>query len=179
MNHHLDDLRALLARVDDPVDPQFPGGFKRWNEAKAEARFLAVVQTLAERLGCPALPDFDPIDLEQYRLLWQETLFYESGRAILDASFHAQISLPRPLLSEKGRDLNYILRLRVSNFGDLATVYDDDTMLEPAALAIIRQALEEHGYVYVSTALLLEPYTGQNPGVSGFRDWGMRYFDWI
>ncbi len=180
MNSYPDDaLRALLAHLDDPANAQFPGGWEQWNEMAAEARFLALVKALEARLGCPALPEPDPADAEAYRRLWQTTLLYEAGRAIQDASFHGQILLPRLLLTETGRSLNYVIRLRVSNFGHLATAYDDDTMVQPAALAAIRQALEEQGYIYMPTDLLAEPYTGKNPGVSGFRTWGLRYFDWI
>lgn len=180
MNHRpSDDLRALLARLDDPVYAQFQGGWAHWNEAAAEARFLALVEALEARLGCPVLPEPEPADVEAYRLLWQTSLLYESSRAIQDASFHGQVLLPRSLLTEAGRSLNYVVRLRVSNFGSLATVYDDDTMVQEQVLASMRQTLEEQGYIYVPSDLLAEPYTGKNPGVSGFRNWGLRYFDWI
>jgi|GraSoiStandDraft_27_1057306.scaffolds.fasta_scaffold188903_2 hypothetical protein len=173
-----DALRSLLERLDDPVFAEYPGGWTRWNQHAAEVRFLTLVKALEARLGCPSLPEpfsGDP-EREQVR---EQTLLYETGKHIQDASFHGQILLPRSLLTEPARRVDYHLSLRTSNFGLLATVYDDDTLVRPQALSTMRIVLDEQGYLYVPTAVLVESYTGRNPGVSGFRDWGMRYFDWI
>lgn len=171
-----DALRSLLERFDDPVFAEYPGGRTRWNQHAAEVRFLTLVKALEARLGCPSLPepfsgDGDP-GRERVR---EQTLLYETGKHIQDASFHGQILLPRSLLTEP----DYHLSLRTSNFGQLATVYDDDTLVRPQVLSTMRIVLDELGYLYVPTAVLVVSYTGRNPGVSGFRNWGMRYFDWI
>jgi hypothetical protein len=46
-------------------------------------------------------------------------------------------------------------------------------------VATIKRVASEHGYVYVPSRVLEMPYDGKNTGVSGFRDWGERFFDWI
>src|SRR5262245_61323940 len=87
------------------------------------------------RLGCPALPEpGTPIAPEACRLLWQAALLYESGSAMLDASYYSQMMLPLSLLTDAGCDLGSFVRLRISNFGSLATGYDDDTMAQEWAL---------------------------------------------
>jgi hypothetical protein len=38
---------------------------------------------------------------------------------------------------------------------------------------------EQHGYVYMPATILEQPYTGNNPGVTGIPNWWIRYFDWV
>jgi hypothetical protein len=174
-------LRALLERLDDPVYANYPGGWSQWDQQDAEAHFMLLVKTLAAQLDCPT-SDREPSQFPRdphYDRLRERTLFYETGMDIQDASFHGQILLPYSLLTEDAVNESYLIRLRASNFGHLVTLYDDDTLIRPEALATIISVLEELGYTYVPTVVLNEPYLGKNPGVSGFRTWGMRYFDWI
>jgi hypothetical protein len=176
-----DALRALLERLDDPVYAEYPGGWAQWNQIEAEARFMLLVKTLAARLNCPT-SDREPSHIPRdphYDRLRERTLFYETGTGIQDASFHGQILLPHSLLTEDALREDSLIRLRTSNFGRLATAYDDDALVRPDALSTIISVLEEQGYTYVPTVVLNEPYPGKNPGVCGFRTWGMRYFDWI
>lgn len=98
-----------------------------------------------------------------------------SMRQIQDASFHGQILLPHSLLTEAAASEDYLIHLRTSNFGQLATAYDDDTMVRPDALSTIIGILEEQGYTYVPTVVLNEPY----PDIRRFPTWGMRYFEWM
>src|SRR5215472_7331000 len=117
-----DALRALLERFDDPVYAEYPGGWAQWNRQEAEAHFLLLVNTLAAQLDCP-ISDQEPSHRDpQYDRLRERTLFYETGKRIQDASFHGEILLPYSLLIEE----DYLIRLRVSNFGHLATLYDED-----------------------------------------------------
>jgi len=149
MNTHT--AQALLEDLDDPVRAEAP---PRWDRRAAETTFVALAQTLEQRLG--------------YRCA------YETGAFIQDASFHGQLRLPRELLTDE-----YIVQLRASNFGNLATIYDDDTVVKQGARATIVSTLAEFGYIYIPIDVLNIPYTGRNPGVSGFRTWGERFFDWI
>lgn len=179
MDYHA--LRALVKRLDDPINVEYPGGWAQWNQKEAEAHFLLLVKTLASRLDC-LISDREPSHIPRdpnYDRLRERTLFYETGIGIQDASFHGQILLPHSLLTEDAVKEDSLIRLRISNFGQLATLYDEDTLVRPDVLSTIVSVLEEQGYTYIPTIVLNEPYSGKNPGVSGFRTWGMRYFDWI
>jgi len=143
--------RALLQDLDDPIRAEAPA---HWDRRAAEATFVALARALEQRLGYPCA--------------------YETGSSIQDASFHGQIRLPREVLTDE-----YIVQLRASNFGHLATIYDDDTVVERDARATIVSTLDEFGYVYIPSDVVNAPYTGRNRGVSGFRTWGERFFDWI
>lgn len=94
----------------------------------------------------------------------------ESGSHIQDASFHSQIYLP---LNDEWRAV-----MRFSNFGDMVAISDDESV--PAqSMKLILDLLTKHGYVYVPSSVLEESYPGTNPGVTGIRDWWIRYFDWV
>ncbi len=94
----------------------------------------------------------------------------ETGGKIQDASFHSQIFLPL------GNDSHAVIRF--SNFGDLSTVSDEETVPAELLRAVVA-LLESHGYIYVPVEVLCQPYTGLNPGVDGIRSWWVRYFDWV
>ncbi|MGZ3584986.1 MAG: hypothetical protein ACXVCT_19780 [Ktedonobacterales bacterium] len=106
--------------------------------------------------------------------MYRLSLVYETYPTIQDASFHGAKYLPRELLTE-----DYVVSIRTSNFDHLATVYDDETIVQPDVLSTIGSVLEEQGFTYVPTEILDAPFTGKNPGVSGFRTWGQRYFDYL
>ena len=89
----------------------------------------------------------------------------ESGASIQDASFHAQVFVGTGAL-------------RFSSFGDMACL-TPDCELDEATLAAIRDLCERLGYVFVPTEYAELPYDGSNPGVTGIRDWWIRYFDWV
>ena len=94
----------------------------------------------------------------------------ETGSLIQDASFHSQIFLPL------GEGRHAVIRF--SNFGDMATLSEDEPV-PPELLKAVVGLLERHGYVYVPASVLAQPYTGRNTGVTGIRDWWIRYFDWV
>jgi hypothetical protein len=54
-----------------------------------------------------------------------------------------------------------------------------DEPIPPALLKAIVTVLEKEGYVYIPAEVLMQPYTGKNAGVTGIRDWWIRYFDWV
>lgn len=94
-----------------------------------------------------------------------EKLQVETESHVQDASFHSQVLIGGA-------------HLRFSNFGDMVATTDDKS-IAPATLDIIKNLLAAHGYVFVPHDLLEEDYTGDNPGVTGIRDWWIRYFDWV
>ena len=114
------------------------------------ARFRAVAKELSNELGAE--------------------LRTETETHIQDASFHSQIYLP-------GGWFGHHL-IRFSNFGEMVSINDDDG-LPPDLLERIQAILKRHGYVYMPYALLEQPYTGVNPGVTGIETWWIRYFDWV
>jgi hypothetical protein len=146
-----DARRALLEQLDDAEHAEAP---PNWDRQAAEARFVALAPALEQRLGYPCP--------------------YETGALIQDASFHGEISLPHDILTK-----NDGVTLRTSNFGRMAAIYGDETVVRPEALATVVATLEEHGYTYVPSAVLMAPYTGKDPGVEGFTTWMDRFFDWV
>jgi hypothetical protein len=116
----------------------------------ASAKFATFVAALTEGLGRP--------------------LKVETGSLIQDASFHSQAFLPLP--SDEP------VLIRFSNFGDMATVSDEELVPE-VALKLVTELLKRHGYAYVPAAILNAPYSGTNPGVTGISTWWIRYFDWV
>lgn len=131
-------------------DPQ------RWEYPKgfdydaATGRFAIFADALSSALGQP--------------------LRTESERYIQDASFHSQIYLPL--------DKERFALIRFSNFGDMVTVSEDEPIPNEVKEMVI-DLLGHHNYVYVPASVLEHPYTGVNPGVTGIRNWWIRYFDWV
>lgn len=101
-------------------------------------------------------------DLKE-RLERSQTLQIDSS--VQDASFLCEISVEGVFL-------------RFSNFGNMLATTDDES-LSPTTLSIIRYLAICHGYVFIPHDLLEEKYTGDNPGVTGIRNWWIRYFDYV
>ena len=141
----------LLESADSPIYAEYLPGF---NIREADAKFDKFVKALEQRLGC-ALPNKD------------------NYSGIQDGGFHGMVLLPSDLFTGE-----YGASLRVSNFGNFATIFDDDEEVKPEVFLTIDETLEEFGYVYIPSKVLNTPYTGNNPGVTGFHSWGHRYFDW-
>jgi hypothetical protein len=60
----------------------------------------------------------------------------------------------------------------------VGTVREDESV--PAALLkTVIELLEKHGYVYVPSTVLDQPYTGRIPRELGIDTWWIRYFDWL
>ena len=89
----------------------------------------------------------------------------ETESYIQDASFHSQIALGSSWL-------------RFSNFGDMVAITPDHVLDEPT-LAIVQGLCRGMGYAFVPTEFAELPYDGKNPGVTGIRNWWIRYFDWV
>lgn len=135
--------------LDDQTHWYFPEGF---SYRPAERKFLALVKDIEEALG--------------------EDCSIEYHDAIQDASFHAQLYVPESCKLE-----DYVIQLRVSNFGSLATLYDADDMVKPACADKIKEVLKRHGYIYIPSWILREPYDDKKN--SDIPNWGVRYFDWL
>ena len=145
------DLMELLQKHDDPRRWESP---IRFDYESATRRFAAFTEVLSAVLGLPlGLP-----------------LNSETRSHIQDASFHSQIYVR---LDAERNALS-----RFSNFGDLATVSEDEPIPEEILKTIVG-LLEKHGYIYVPASILDQPYTGKNPGVTGIRNWWIRFFDWV
>jgi len=138
-----------FARLDEQTHWEFPEGFLYYT---AERKFLALVRDIEQALGEKC------------------TIDYHS--AIQDASFHAQLLVPESCKSE-----DYVTQLRVSNFGSLATLYDADEVVKPDCADKIKDALKQHGYIYIPSWILRESYADEKN--IGIPSWGVRYFDWL
>lgn len=148
-----DAALQLLRAIDDPRHWEFPAGF---DYDAAARRFRAFADELARACALPRGA--------------------EAGASIQDATFHDQIILHGPVLRREPAPRDTVL-LRVSNWGDLATV-SDEAALDPAALERIRATLARFGYRYIPPAVLALPYTGRARGGTGAITWWVRYFDW-
>ncbi len=148
-----DEYMFLLKSLDDPVFWEWPPGF---DLDAAERKFLSFASALQQQLTTICT--------------------IETGALIQDASFRGQIVLPDFLLQQLPQE--YAVVIRVSNWGNIATV-SDEQILQPSALTTIRDLMQQFGYVYIPSDLLNTPYTGKNPGVTGIRTWWIRYFDWV
>jgi hypothetical protein len=145
------DFLQLLQDADSSIFIERPFGF---SIKKADAKFNNFVEALEQKLDC-SLPE------------------KENYMDIQDGGFHGMVFLPVHLLKEEER-----ISVRVSNFGNFATAYDDDSIVLPEVLLTIVATQEEFGYIYIPSKILNMPYTGKNRGVDGFNSWGHRYFDW-
>jgi hypothetical protein len=141
--------------------------------------YLQVLQEHDDAQRCEHPRSFDLQAAEERFIRMAEELVaaypgtkFETGAAIQDASFHGQVILVVEGLS---------VLIRVSNFGRFISFLDDeDHLLLPEET--LRQLLNlfiQHGYQFIPPEVLSSPYTGKCKGVSGFRDWGYRYFEWI
>lgn len=156
-----EEYLALLQRVDDPVGGEFPLGY---DKRGAVEKFGALVALLQARLGC----------------------LLEEEHYIQDAAHHGAAYLPYDLLTEE-----YRISVRASNFGNMATLWDEESVVLPPYYSVMRATIEELGYIYVPSAVLHLPYTGKNPAIIAppglrpagspvwFPSWGYRFFEYL
>jgi hypothetical protein len=95
---------------------------------------------------------------------------HRTGLSIQDASFHSELAI------RKG---DRAALLRFSNFGYFAAIWDKDQCLSAQERQLVERILAMQGDRLVDADLLEREYTGRNPGVSGFRTWRERYFEFI
>ena len=89
----------------------------------------------------------------------------ETESDIQDASFHSQVNLGSGWL-------------RFSNFGNM-TAITPGAEVDEALVSTLHTLCEKRGYVLIPADVAELPYTGLNPGVTGIRDWWIRFFDWV
>lgn len=142
----------LLSQHDDHSHWEYPGGWNKSAYDIAHRKFLGLTENIQQAFG--------------------EKLAVEYGSMIQDASFHGQVSLPQDWLLE-----NYIISLRVSNFGSFATLYDADNVVKLDCLQKIKAILKQHDYIYLPSWILTEVYP--DPKGVGIPNWGVRYFDYL
>src|SRR3954447_25536176 len=148
-----DEIWARLLRAaDDPWEVEAPAGF---DFVEAKERFLLLVQAV-ERVVGPAG------EVEVWPL-------------VRGATFHGAVQLPPAALAPDAA-----ASVRVSNFGNLATLHPADHVLATPNLAgHLRRAIERKGYRYVPTRVLRRPYTGHHMGKAPLADWLTRFFDYL
>jgi hypothetical protein len=96
---------------------------------------------------------------------------FETGVEIQDASFHGQV-----FVTSSGKSA----LIRVSNFGGFVTFFGGDyDGLGTDTRDKLLVTFAEIGYTFIPPDVLLAPYDGECRGVSGFRDWRYRFFEWI
>ena len=96
---------------------------------------------------------------------------FETGMEIQDASFHGQM-----FIASAGR----FAPVRVSSLGGfVAFCGDDDDCLTAEARGGLLGTFAAHGYTFIPQDVLSAAYDGACRGVSGFRDWGYRFSEWI
>ncbi len=139
----------ILRASDDHAGCEFPTGFD-YEEARRRAVLLA--NRLERKIGMPCK--------------------LETGSYIQDASFHSMIVLPTPDAPD-----SFQSTLRLSNFGDLATISDEGSV-DPVHLHIVTSCLAELGYQYIPLDVLQEKYDGENRVLRGV-SWWIRYFDYL
>jgi hypothetical protein len=144
----------ILQSYDDPDRWETPAEF---NYYASRNRFLALAKAVQERLKIVCRVETDSL--------------------IQDASFIGQIMFPEEVLLPREQN-DYGGMIRVSNFGNMATVTDERLFPAPM-LSAIKQVMDEFDYVYIPPWVLKETYTGSNPGVTGIATWWIRYFDWV
>lgn len=142
----------LLTRLDDQTHWEWLGGWDKATYDAAQRKFLALAEDVQQALG--------------------EKCTIEHGGQIQDASFHGLLAIPQSCLRQ-----DYIVSLRVSNFGSLATLYDADDFVKPGCSDKIKDFLKRHGYTYVPSWILDERYPG--PKEIGIPNWGVRFFDYL
>jgi hypothetical protein len=154
-----EDYLQILKDSDDPRYAEFPGGYNKQSYDDSIKRFLKLAEQVKSVLGSECV--------------------IESGDKVQDASFIGEVLLPTGVLQEPMKSpADFGANLRVSNFGDLATISEELPINEDIldrVVSLIRSA----GYRYVPYDVLTTPYTGTNPGVTGYHNWYHRFFDFI
>lgn len=147
-----DEYLALLAAADDPVRGERPVGFDR---AVAEARLARLAEALDAALGggCVLCGD------------------------VQDASFLGDVVLPRAFFGPDGDPM----MVRVSNFGDFATITCASVEAPAPLVATVGPVLASLGYRFVPDDVLARPYTGAFPLSDRPRhpSWWFRFFDYL
>lgn len=138
----------LLTGFDDPHAVEAPAGF---DFIDAKERFLDLARAVSAALGAEC-------DVEVWPFL-------------AGATFHGLLQLPPAAAGCAGA-----ASLRVSNFGNLATLYPDEATVSPDARMAVQATCGGKGYRYVPSRILRGRYTGPHRGKGLFARWADRFF---
>ena len=100
---------------------------------------------------------------------------------VQDASFFCDLKIPAPLIENYRKELGY--SIRISNFGELATINFEEELTNEIADRI-KLVLKNSGFIYVSCDHLDTIYNGsfedfKNVYTNYKPTWYTRYFDYI
>ena len=94
------------------------------------------------------------------------SLSIETGSYIQDASYHSLIRF------------DYNNQLRFSNFGEMVTIFEE-VPIDKKLYSIIQNLITEFRYTYIPEDYIYSNYDAKSLGVSDFKDWSDRFFDWV
>jgi hypothetical protein len=106
---------------------------------------------------------------------------FKVDNQVQDASFYADIIIPSELIINP--TLNCLYAIRISNFGNLATVSFGDSFSN-AVKDKLPELLQKHNFIFISSDDLDEDYNGNfikfNEILGGQKpSWRIRYFDYL
>lgn len=106
---------------------------------------------------------------------------FKLDNRIQDASFHYDLAIPEKLISNPEKNLAY--SIRVSNFGNMITIFREDDV-KPEYITNLKQLISESGFHYISPTDLDELYDGtfeefKSINTDGPISWSVRYFDYL
>ena len=105
-----------------------------------------------------------------------ESTVFEDGHYNQDASFSIAIIFKEREKEE--RNAIYQPSLRFSNFGSMTNIGWEEFFTKDE-LKRVKEILTEHGFTYIPSSFLDQPYEGLMEGNLDFPNWRTRYFDWI
>ena len=143
--------RKLLKAADHPWELEQPPD---WDPLAATERFLRLSGDVNRIVGAECEVELWPM--------------------IKHATFHGEIVLPAAALQREGYAV-----VRVSNFGDLVAVLNDDSTVKPEVLAQLRRRFERMHYKYIPSLLLGRTYDGHQRGTRQFGVWADRLFGYL
>ena len=150
------ELAALVARklikaADHPWELEQPPG---WDPLEATERFLRLANDVNAIVGAECEIELWPM--------------------IKLATYHGEIVLPKSALKDDGYAF-----IRVSNFGNLITVLNDDSVVRPEFLERLKRRFERSHYKYIPSMFLRRAYDGHHRGARQFGLWADRLFGYL
>jgi hypothetical protein len=143
--------KKLLKAADHPWELEQPPD---WDPLEATERFLRLSGDVNRILGAEC-------EIELWPMIKQ-------------ATFHGEIILPAAALQREAYAV-----IRLSNFGNLVAVLNDDSAVKPEVLVQLRRRFERSHYKYIPSTLLRRAYDGHHRGTRQFGVWADRLFGYL